>query len=98
MQMLAFEYLSSTDVSIHFFSFCPWAFMKMLENIGFEKQSVANSLSAFPLSLAVLSTPWRTCIHYLSLAPKKQQLHACVIAICCASRNILSGILLYMEL
>lgn len=50
--------------------FCPWAFMKMLENTGFEKQLVTNSLSAFSLSLAVLSTPWKTCIHYLFLAPK----------------------------
>lgn len=44
--------------------------MKMLENSGFEKQLVANSLSAFSLSLAILSALWRTCIHYLSIAPK----------------------------
>lgn len=73
-------------------------FRNILENGGFEKRLVPNSLSAFFLSLAVLSTQWKSCIHYLSLAPKKQQLHACVTAICFASPNILGGIMLYREL
>lgn len=72
--------------------------MKMLENSGFEKQLVTNSLSASSLSLAVLSTLWKTCIHYLSVAPQKQQLHACVTAICFASANRLGGVVLYRKL
>lgn len=101
MQMLAFcTYTVDEYWCFHLsvFFFCPWALMKMLENSGFEKQLVTNSLSAFVLSLAVLSTLWRTCIHYLSAAPKKQQLHACVTTICYASTNILGGTVPYREL
>lgn len=62
--------LMNTDVFIFLYFFVLGLLMKMLENSGFEKQLVTNSLSAFSLSLAVLSTQWKTCIHYLSLAPK----------------------------
>lgn len=59
--------------------------MKMFENSGFEKQLVANSLSVFSLSLAALSTPWKTCIHYLSVDPLKTTAASCGSAICFAS-------------
>lgn len=81
-----------------FVFFCPWALMKMLENMG----SVTNSLSDLSLSLAALSALWRTCIPYLSPQHthghtqtctraytqthihKRKQLYASVITICFA--------------
>lgn len=78
--------------------FCPWALVKMFENSGFEKQLVANSLSAFFLSLAVFEYPVEDLYPLFISSPQKQQLHACATAICYASPNILGGIMLYREL
>lgn len=46
---------------------------------------VTNSLSAFSLSLAVLSALWKTCIHYLSLAPETTAACLCNCHMLCFS-------------
>lgn len=46
---------------------------------------VTNSLSAFSLSLAVLSALWTTCIHYLSLAPETTAACLCNCHMLCFS-------------
>lgn len=77
-----------------FLSFCIVLSLGTCENVrknrGFEKKKmqVTNSLSAFSLSLAVLSALWKTCIHYLSLAPETTAACLCNRHMLCFSQHI----------